>query len=314
MIPLIRGGGRLPLMALASGLGVWVCSASSGMADGGGSAGAELCPTCQKPCADHHRHDGSGFGTLGYGKPGLYPGFQGFGLGYHPGYGYGGDALGVGADGGYPLYGGPGYPHPWPCLRRVGGITPFHYFGGPGYPSPEHPNYFGGSGPLAPDQPVITFASDPRDPGNAGGYGPFSGSIPYPETTFAPSVTIVAADGSTSAMSSAPLSTTPPNIAPATGNVPDGAAAGRSLGIDAEPVVDAGRARGLKVTGVHPRSVAEQAGLHAGDVIRSINGYVTEEPSNLAWIIANAAPDHVLMMNVRTASESKEHTIRAQLP
>ena len=35
---------------------------------------------------------------------------------------------------------------------------------------------------------------------------------------------------------------------------------------------------------------------------------------NLAWVIANAAPNNVLKMNVRTASDGKEYTITAQLP
>ena len=118
--------------------------------------------------------------------PGLYPGFQGFGLGYHLGYGYGGDALGVGADGGYPFYGGPGYPHSEPRLRRIGGITPFPYYGGPGYPSPGHPNYFGGVGPLVADQPVVTIGSDRGDPDDATGYGPFTGALPYPEHVLRP--------------------------------------------------------------------------------------------------------------------------------
>ena len=89
---------------------------------------------------------------------------QGFSLGYHPGYGYGRGALGVGAEGGYPFYGGPGYPHPWPCLRRIGGIVPFPYYGGPGYPIPGHPNYFGEFGPLSPDRPVVTVATEPGGP------------------------------------------------------------------------------------------------------------------------------------------------------
>src|SRR5262245_60135764 len=52
-------------------------------------------------------------------------GREGFGLGYHLGYGYGGRALGVGPFGGYAYYGGPGYPQPAPQLRRFGKITPF---------------------------------------------------------------------------------------------------------------------------------------------------------------------------------------------
>jgi S1-C subfamily serine protease len=71
---------------------------------------------------------------------------------------------------------------------------------------------------------------------------------------------------------------------------------------------------GMKVSKVYPGSAAEKAGLHAGDVIHSINGYLTTQPGNMAWIIANAAPDNVLMMNVRNASDGKEHTITAHLP
>ena len=247
-----------------------------------------------------HKHPGPGYGTLGYGRPGLYPGFQGFGLGYHLGYGYGGDALGVGADGGYPFYGGPGYPHPWPRLRRIGGITPFPYDGGPGSPSPCHPNYFGGVGPLVADRPVVTIGSDRGDLDEASGYGPFTGTLPYPETSFAPFA--AAAGGSSSGGSSPYPPTTPTNTAPATGEIPDLPAQGRSLGIDEEPVVDFDGVRGMKVSKVYPGTAAEKAGLQAGDVIHSINGYLTTRRGNLAWIIANAAPDNVLKMNVCTIS------------
>src|SRR5262249_25944161 len=104
MRPLVRGGGRLRRVVLATWLGAWGVATSFGRAEGG-PAGAGLCPTCHTPPTGHPKHHGPAYGTLGYGKPGLYPGFQGFGLGYHPGYGYGGAALGVGADGGYPFYG-----------------------------------------------------------------------------------------------------------------------------------------------------------------------------------------------------------------
>ncbi len=124
-------------------------------------------------------------GTLGYGPPGLHSGFQGFGLGYHQGYGYGGDALGVEAEGGHPFYGGPGYPHPDPCLRRLGGITPFAYYAGHGYPSPDHPNFYGGFGPnlLIADQPVVRIEGERIDPGVFGG---FTGGPVDPERRFAP--------------------------------------------------------------------------------------------------------------------------------
>src|SRR4051794_35470367 len=90
MISLKRGGGRLPLKALALALGIGVFSGSSAMADGDGFAGMAQGPKVCKGGLGHHDRGGPGFGTLGYGGPGLYPGFQGFGLGYHPGYGYGG--------------------------------------------------------------------------------------------------------------------------------------------------------------------------------------------------------------------------------
>jgi hypothetical protein len=310
----VRCGGRLRRIILATGLGIGVVSASSCKADGGGPTDAWVCPKCQRPHNVVHTHPGNDSGTLGYGNPGLYPGFQGFGLGYHLGYGYGGNALGPGAEGGYPFYGGPGYPHPWPVLRRCGGINPFAYYGGPGGPSPGQPNYFGGVGPLAADQPVVIVENEAADFGYAGGYGCFTGMVPYPETTFAPFVTIAATAGSSSGVSSASPPNAPPNTAPAPGEMLDEHAMSRSLGLDAGPFVDAGRERGLKVTRVYPGRAAEKAGLRTGDVILSANGYLTNLPSNLAWIIANVAPDHVLKMSVRSASDGQVRTITIPIP
>jgi S1-C subfamily serine protease len=89
---------------------------------------------------------------------------------------------------------------------------------------------------------------------------------------------------------------------------------GRSLGIEEEPVVDANGVAGIKISHFYSGSVAEKAGLHAGDVIYSSNGYLTQVRGNLAWIINHAAPNKVVTMRVRTASDSKERTIAAQLP
>ena len=137
MIAHIRGSDRLPLKAFALLLGVSVLTGSSAMAHDDGPVVAGPVPNGPQPYTGIHLfHGPASFGTLGYGPPGLQPGYQGFGLGYHLGYGYGGDALGVGADGGYPFYGGPGYPHCMPELRRIGGIVPFPYFGGPGLSDP----------------------------------------------------------------------------------------------------------------------------------------------------------------------------------
>jgi hypothetical protein len=205
MISLVRGGGRLPLKALALALGIWAFSTPSAKADGGGGEFDGMGHT-----------GGSGYGTLGFGGYGLYPGFQGFGLSYHRGYGYGGHALGVGANGGYPYYGGPGYPHVEPRLRRFGKITPFPYYGGPGYPCYGSPNYFGGVGPLVVDPPVASVG-DRGELGYAGDYGPFTGAPPYPDTLFAPSADADATTGA-SRGASPPYSSTPAaSNAPAAG-------------------------------------------------------------------------------------------------
>ncbi len=265
-------------------------------------------------CTGHHGKAAQGAGTLGYGPPGLHPGFQGFGLKYHPGYGYGGNALGVGAEGGYPFYGGPGDPQPGPSLRRSKGITPFPYLAGPGYPTPTCPNYFGGIGPLAPDQPVTRFDANPADLGRTGSYGGFDGKIPYPEAAFAPFATVTAAVGTSSRAGSSSPPNAPSNSAPIPGEGVNDYSPVRTLGIELEPVVEPGRARGLKVTIVFPGSAGEKAGLHVDDVILSINGYRTEQLSHLAWISAHAVPDKVLKMSVRTASDGGVHTITGQLP
>ena len=49
---------------------------------------------------------------------------------------------------GDPWYGGPGYPHCPPRLKRFGGILPFVPERGTGSSSPEHPHYYGPTGPL----------------------------------------------------------------------------------------------------------------------------------------------------------------------
>ncbi len=113
-------------------------------------------------------------------------GRPGFGLSYHPGYGYGGKGLGVGSAGGYPFYGGPGYVHPEPPLNRFGRIVPFAYDGGPGYPRVGTSPFYDATGPLVARPPVLQ-PLDGRDPASqTSGYGSFSGTLPIPETVFAP--------------------------------------------------------------------------------------------------------------------------------
>jgi PDZ domain len=88
----------------------------------------------------------------------------------------------------------------------------------------------------------------------------------------------------------------------------------RLLGIDEEPVVIAGGVKAMKVGKVYPGSAAEKAGLQSGDVIRSVNGYLTEQRGNLAWVIANAMPKNELKLDVQTAKDGQTHVITAALP
>lgn len=291
---LVRGGGRFASKTLVVALGIWVISGSSATSRGG-----------DWDDAGPPGHDGSGYGTLGWAPPGIYPGVYGFLLQFHPGYGYGGESLGVGAFGGYPYYGGPGYLHEAPPLRRFGHILPFTYYAGPG-----DPFNFRDPGELVVDPPVVLQVSGP-DPGHSGGpvypfnvgFGPFTGMRPYPESYFAPYTAAAATSGSSVGPGSSYPSITATNIRGA-----------RDFGIDEEPAVEANGVRAIKVASVYRGSPAQQAGLQVGDVIHSINGYLTEQPGNLAWIIANHAPNKVLTINVRKVSDGKEHTVTAQLP
>jgi hypothetical protein len=299
-------------MALVTGLGYCFLAVSPGIADEPSTPCVGSPSKRDKVKKDRAVARGAGGGTLGYGAPGLHPGFQGFGLGYHLGYGYGGQGLGVGADGGYPLYGGPGYPHPSPTLRRIGGISPFCYFGGPGYPTPENPNFFGGVGPLSPDQPVVTLENDPSMPVSDLGYGAFEGTIPYPESTFAPFTNIRDERGTSGEMKPADPSTPP--VAPAPGSASGSPTPGGLLGVEDESIGSDGATRGLKISKVYLQSVAERAGLRAGDVILSINGYLTTKPSDLTWIIANASTSKSLKMSVRTPTDGEVRRLTANLP
>ena len=184
MVTLFGRDRRLPFGAFGLVIFLSVCCGPAGIAgDEGVSPGF------------FQQHSAMGYGSLSYGGYAMYPGFPGFGLSFHPGYGYGGNGLGVGAFGGYPFYGGPGYPHPAPVLRRCGGIALFLFYGGPGYPRLGDNNYFAEVGPLVIRQPVVVIT-----PANAFGYsgdfGPFTGTLPYPDSYFAPFVE-AAAKGAT---------------------------------------------------------------------------------------------------------------------
>ena len=321
-------GGRLPLKALSVAAGLWVLFDFSVVADDSEFVVTNQGQVVKKEKKVRHTGTNGSFGTLGYGAPGLYPGFQGFGLGYHLGYGYGGDALGVGAEGGYPFYGGPGYPHPAPTLRRIGGINPFPDYMGPGYPTPDHPNYYGGVGSLIPEQGVVTVVNEVGEPLNASDYGSATGSVPNAEALFAPFTARAAAGamsitgGSSSYSTAVPTIPSPspgpgpsaPSAPPVTGTPSAFSASGHPLGIDADPVVDANAVRAMKVSRVDPGSAAAKAGLSVGDLIYSINGYLTQVRGNVEWIIGHAAPSKVLTMSVRTASDGTVRSVTAQLP
>jgi membrane-associated protease RseP (regulator of RpoE activity) len=181
---------------------------------------------------------------------------------------------------GYGLgYGGYGYGYPY---YGYGYGDPYYGYGGYGYPYG-----FGGYGYGYPY-----------------GYGGYGYGDPYSGVAYS---SPLAGFGYSSAY-----------MAPAAGAVNEAVAPvggrGRYLGISEEPVVDASGKRGIKVGKVYPGTAAEKAGLQVGDVIHQINGYLTEQRGNLAWIIANAAPANALKMSVRTVRDGQEHEITAQLP
>ena len=88
---------------------------------------------------------------------------------------------------------------------------------------------------------------------------------------------------------------------------------GAYLGIDEEAVVDP-EGQGMKVVNIYPGSAAERAGLQVGDVIHSANGFLTQVHGNLTWIINTQAPNGVLNLNVRRASDGRDVAVVAQLP
>jgi S1-C subfamily serine protease len=90
-------------------------------------------------------------------------------------------------------------------------------------------------------------------------------------------------------------------------------AQGRYLGIDELPLTDSSGS-GMKVAHVYAGSAAEQAGLQVGDVIYSANGYTTQQPGNLAWIIATVPPNGTLQMTVRSGRDGAVRAVNAQLP
>ena len=88
----------------------------------------------------------------------------------------------------------------------------------------------------------------------------------------------------------------------------------RYLGIYEEPVVTRDGRPGMMVTYVQGGTPAEGIGLRFGDVIRSANGYETQQPGNLAWIIANATPGDTLLVGFTSAHDGADYVATASLP
>jgi len=308
MISLVCFGRRLRVNVLAVAFGIWLIRCSpTALADDG-----DFKTHGHRDGTVHHGHGGSAFGTLGYASYGAYPGYQGFGLKYHLGDGYGGHALGVSAFGGYPYYGGPGYPHEAPGFKTFCGVPRFPYYGGPGYSYDGHPNFFDEPGQLVVNEPVVGENADTASGGarvdrvdhpETGDYGMFTGMIPYPESLFAPYTAAAAAGVPSGGDRSVNRQTNATFIATA-----------RDFGIDEEPIVDTDGARAIKVSNVYAGTPSAKAGFQTGDVIRSINGYRTEQEGNLAWIVANATPHTELKINVRKLSDGKVQSVTVSFP
>jgi len=69
----------------------------------------------------------------------------------------------------------------------------------------------------------------------------------------------------------------------------------------------------IQVARVHPGSPAERAGLQAGDTIVSANGYLTQAPGNLAWVINHHSPNGAVILKVRQVANGQDATVTATL-
>ena len=142
----------------------------------------------------------------------------------------------------------------------------------------------------------------------------FTGAVPYPEEAFAPFTTRAAHAGMDSQAATNSSPRTRANAQPNPEEkakspiswIPWGSLRNRS----SIPRL----LRGLKLTGVQAGSAAEKVGLHVGDVIRSVNGYVTEQPAHLRWILSHAATENGLKMTVKPVKEDELRNVTLQLP
>ena len=283
-------------IVLGAGLAIGLASGTSAFAHGGGGGGG-----------GGGGHGGGGFGG-GFGGGHMGGGGFGFGGGHMGGLGFGGGRMGggyygrggYGYGGFYPGFFGLGLGYGlgygwgavrlrlsgiwlWPGLRlRLSGIwlwpgiLRLRLSGyGYGYGSGYYDPYYG-YGTAYVDPGVSNLVNSNVSPGYT--YSSAYGTVPFQART-----------------SAAPSSFALP-----------------SLGIDEKAVSDA-KGNHIEVAGVHPGSPAERVGLKPGDTIVSANGYLTQTPGNLAWIINHHASSGAVTLHIRKAANGQEATVNATL-
>ena len=282
-------GAKLSLMALVLALGAWGVSGASAFAHGGGGGGGG-----HGGGGGGHMGGGMGMGGMGMGGMGMggrmggMGGFGGRGFGGfgNRGFGFGGLGFGGFYPGfyGYPYGYGLGYGGYGLGYGGYGGYGLGYDGYGLGYGGYGGIGY-GGYGGMGYGYPGYGYATNAYPFSPSGGAMPANGGFGYNSAYVAPTL------GATMAGMQR-----------------------RYLGIDEEPMVGSDGSKAMKISNVYPGTAAEKAGLKVGDVLRSVNGYLTEQRGNLAWIIANATPNNELKLNVQTATDGKTHQIIATLP
>jgi hypothetical protein len=292
-------GAKLSLTALVLALGIWSLSGASAFGHGGGGGGG----------GGHGGGGMGGMGGMGGHMGGMGMGMGGMGMGgmgggrfgggfgggrfggFNRGFGFGGLGFGgFGFGGFYPGFYGY-YPYgyyPYGYGLGYGGLG-YGGYGGLGYGGYGGLGYGGygglGYGGLGYGYPGYGYATNAYPSSPNGGAMPASGGFGYNAAY----------------------------VAPASGAATPGMQR-RYLGIDEEPMVGSDGSKAMRISNVYAGTPAEKAGLKVGDVLRSVNGYLTEQRGNLAWIIANATPNNELKLNVQTAKDGQRHQIVATLP
>jgi hypothetical protein len=285
-----RCGGKLSLTGLVLALGIWTLSAASAFGHGGGGGGGGGHGGGGGFGGGGGHMGGMGMGGMGMGGMGMggmgmggrMGGMGGFGGGRFGGFGNRGFGFGgVGFGGFYPGFYGY-YPGFYGYGLGYGG------YGGYGLGYGGYGSYglgYGGYGGMGYGYPGYGYAMSADPLAASGGAMPASGGFGYNAAY----------------------------VAPASGATMPGTQR-RYLGIDEEPMVGSDGSKAMKISNVYPGTAAEKAGIKVGDVLRSVNGYLTEQRGNLAWIIANASPNNELKLNVQTAKDGQTHQIIATLP